>query len=330
MNAEASAQALSPQDGAQLLFSLLTPDMIGEAEKIGSGQADLVHYTTAENLISILRTKRFWLRSVRTMNDFMEVEHGIAMLMKAFGGPDNNRVERICSCLDTVCPGAARAGIDLFNLWLPRLTDITFIGCLSQAPPSEIHGRLSMWRAYSSPTAGVAIVMNNTPFMAETNELKAYSLPVAYFTEDAFLEGVDRCIAGIEASVGVFGSVDHDAVVATIFWWLLALSVSLKHPGFHEEKEWRVIYFPEIDRSPAIEQSVENVRGVPQIVQKIPLIDNPSLGLHGAAPVSLIKKVIIGPTEYPLVIRDALIHELELAGVNEASSLVSISNIPLR
>jgi hypothetical protein len=44
------------------------------------------------------------------------------------------------------------------------------------------------------------------------------------------------------------------------------MSVSLKHPGFYEEREWRIIYFPEMERSSVIEEAVASVRGVPQII----------------------------------------------------------------
>jgi len=325
-----SRDELGAIEATQLLLSVLSPHVFEDVRKLEQGETDLVHYTTAENAINILQGREFWLRSVRTMNDFMEVEHGIGLLLKAFGGPENENVERLCGILDQLHEGAARHGINVFNEWLPRLPDITYIGCLSLAESSETRGRLSMWRGYSAPSAGVCIVMNKTPFLAESNELKAYSVPVAYMTDTEFLDGIRRCIDAVETSIEQLQDLSYEDIANTIFWWLLALSVSLKHPGFYEEREWRVIYFPEMEKSEVIEEAVASVRGIPQIVQKIPLKDDADAGLHGASPNSLIKKLIIGPTEFASTIRAALIRQMKDAGVEGPESKVFISDIPLR
>lgn len=319
-----------PQDASQLLLSVLSPNSFQEAERFAQDHVDLVHYTTAENAINILRGREFWLRSVRTMNDFMEVEHGKAMLLEAFSGDGKERINRLCNALDQIHVGAARKAVDLFNDWMPKIADTAYIGCLSLAEVTETRGRLSMWRGYSAPSVGVCIVMNKTPFLAESNLLKAYSVPVAYLTSEQFLEGVDHSLSVIEAQIESFKELSEDDIIATIFWWFLAMSVSLKHPGFYEEREWRIIYFPEMERSGVIEEAVASVRGVPQIIQKIPLRDDEAVGLHGASPNSLIKKLIVGPSEYATTVRAALIQQLRDADVDEPEEKVTISDIPLR
>ncbi len=319
-----------PQEATQLLLSVLSPKSFEEATRLAQDDVDLVHYTTAENAVNILKGREFWLRSVRTMNDFMEVEHGKSLLLQAFSGNGKDRITRLCDALDQIQEGAARKAVDLFNEWMPRIADTTYIGCLSLADVSETRGRLSMWRGYSAPSAGVCIVMNKGPFLAETDLLKAYSVPVAYLTKEQFLEGVDQSLGLIETQIAKFKGLGEDDIVATVFWWFLAMSVSLKHPGFFEEREWRIIYFPEMERSTVIEEDVAAVRGIPQIVQKIPLRDDESVGLHGASPKSLIKKLIVGPSEYATTVRAALIQQLKDADVEEPEAKVVISDIPLR
>lgn len=319
-----------PQEASQLLLSVLSPKSFEEATRLAQDDVDLVHYTTAENAINILKGREFWLRSVRTMNDFMEVEHGKSLLLQAFSGEGKDRIERLCDALDQIQDGAARKAVDLFNEWMPRIADTTYIGCLSLADVSETRGRLSMWRGYSAPSAGVCIVMNKGPFLAETDLLKAYSVPVAYLTNEQFLEGVDGSLKLIETQIEKFEGLSEDDIVATVFWWFLAMSVSLKHPGFFEEREWRIIYFPEMERSAVIEEDVATVRGIPQIVQKIPLRDDEAVGLHGASPKSLIKNLIVGPSEYATTVRDALIQQLRNVGVDDPEAKVVISDIPLR
>lgn len=43
-----------------------------------------VHYTSAENGINIIKNKEIWLRNVRCMNDFSEVEHGMSVLQSYY------------------------------------------------------------------------------------------------------------------------------------------------------------------------------------------------------------------------------------------------------
>jgi Protein of unknown function (DUF2971) len=327
---ETVAAQLTPQSAVEQLFAILSPNLIEEARKLQAGESQLVHYTTAENAVNIIRSKTFWLRNVRCMNDYSEVQHGINLLVKVFGGPENPSISKLYASLDPVAPGAAKRAVDRFNEWIPKLPDITFIGCLSQADTDESTGRLSMWRAYSSPNSGVALVLDKAPFVAETDALAAYSLPVAYLTDDQFLTGIENCLNALEAFAPTLGGVDPVVVENTIFWWLLCLAVGCKHPGFHEEREWRIIYIPEMWKSQVISQTVESVRGLPQLVQKIPLIDDPENGLIGASPKNLLKRVIIGPTEFPMVQYDAFAALLTEAGIDDAHARLKLSLIPLR
>lgn len=321
---------IDPQSAVELLFSILSPGMKAEAAKLAAGEYQLVHYTSAENALNIIKSERFWLRNVRCMNDYSEIQHGIRLLLSVFNENDNVRINRLISIFDKGPSGPAKSAIDAFNSWIPSLPDNTFIGCLSLFDPNDNFGRLSMWRAYSANRAGVALVMNSQPFLAETDELKVYSLPVAYLSDVEFAEGIDRCLEALESSRATIEKLEPALVQNLIFWWLLCLAVGLKHPAFVEEKEWRVIYLPSMGKSPVIEQAVESVGGLPQVVQKIPLKDDPQNGLHGADIPQLINKILIGPTEFPLVLRDAFIAALSLKGVSEAEGKVSISFIPLR
>ena len=321
---------LTQRAAVEQLFAILSPNLVEEARKLTAGESQLVHYTTAENAMRIIRSKKFWLRNVRCMNDYSEVQHGVNLLLSVFSGPDNPQITRLYAALDQVADGAAKRGVDKFNEWLPKLADITFIGCLSQADVDDKIGRLSMWRAYSSPNSGVALVLDSAPFTAETDLLHAYSLPVAYLDDEQFKDGIDRCLSAVEGLAPSLGGVSPETIENTIFWWLLCLSVGCKHPGFHEEREWRVIYIPEMWKSEAIEEAVEAIGGLPQIVQKIPLINDPENGLIGADPANLIKRIIIGPTDFAMVQYDAFSALLTEAGIENPNERITLSLIPLR
>jgi hypothetical protein len=277
----------------------------------------------------MIRSKEFWLRNVRCMNDYSEVEHGIGLLIRIFGENNNARRDRLTTALDKIAAGAATEGIADFDKWIPTLPGCVFIGCLSQYDPNDEYGRLSMWRAYAQG-AGVALVLNNDPFVAETDLLKAYSLPVAYLSDQQFADGIDRCLDVIEQNIEQMRILNYDVIRFSIFWWLLTLAVGQKHPAFVEEKEWRVIYLPNLWKSPVISEHVETIGGIPQIVQKIPLKHDPDSGLFNANIENLIDKIIVGPSEYPIILSEAFVAELEKNGVADAASKVVISYIPLR
>lgn len=327
---DADGSPLQPQAAVELLFSVLAPGLLEQAKVLENGEAKLVHYTSAENALNIIRSERFWLRNVRCMNDYSEVQHGIQLLLKVFNENDEARIKRIIEIFDGISPGAAGEAIKAFNAWIPSLPNDTYIGCLSLFRPDDAYGRLSMWRAYASGTGGVALVMNSTPFLAETDNLKAYSLPVAYLSDQQFSDGIDRCLEVLAQVVPTISVLTSEKIRDTVFWWFLCLSVSMKHPAFMEEQEWRIIYIPSMDKSPVIEESVECVSGVPQIVQKIPLIDDPENGLIQADIPNLLNRVLIGPSQYPIVLRDAFAAAIEAKGVTDAQQRITNSFIPLR
>ena len=316
-------------DSARLLHSLLSPDLFARMARLQTGEMAVAHYTSAENAIRIISGKEFWLRNVRCMNHYSEVQHGVSQILSVFHAEESKRRDRLLALCDRVVPGAAAAAIESFDSWKGELPAGAFIGCLSDHDPKDQLGRLSMWRAYASG-AGVAIVMNNTPFIAETDELKAYSLAVLYLSDAEFGDAIDKCLDGVEANLEKLIQLDADSLTGIISWWLIFLSVSLKHPAFKEEQEWRIIYLPIIARSPVIVEAVETIGGLPQIVQKIPLKHDPSVGLHGADIPNLVRSVIVGPTEFPLVIREALIAAMRDAKVTDPEQKVLISWIPLR
>ena len=106
--------------------------------------------------------------------------------------------------------------------------------------------------------------------------------------------------------------------------------ICLKHEGFHEEREWRVIHLPGRHSGEHIQSSIEVIGGLPQRVYKIPLRSNAEACLTGLDPDELLDRVIIGPTQYPFAMFDAFVSVLTAAGVREAANRVVISQIPVR
>jgi hypothetical protein len=113
---------------------------------------------------------------------------------------------------------------------------------------------------------------------------------------------------------------------------LLAGVSCLKHEGFREEREWRAIYSPKVLPSGLMEKeaSTEVVAGIPQIVHKIPLDSSVSPVLAELDFAAMFDRLIIGPSPYPLAIKEAFTNALTIAGVADAGNKIFASLIPIR
>jgi hypothetical protein len=112
---------------------------------------------------------------------------------------------------------------------------------------------------------------------------------------------------------------------------LLNIAVFCKHPGFKEEKEWRIIhniiiYNKEIN----IIDDFKIIQGIPQIIKKIPLKPFRESGAYGISINEILKCVIIGPTQNPAIIEDAISRSMMNAGIENPRERIVRSDIPLR
>jgi hypothetical protein len=153
---------------------------------------------------------------------------------------------------------------------------------------------------------------------------------VAYLDTNSFDSEFMRVLKGIEANADFVKNLGESNVLGRMFEVFRAAMLCTKHPGFHEEREWRLIYTPTYRSSKHIKSDIESVAGTPQPVCKIPLADIPSEGLVDIEIPAIVDRVIIGPTQYPLVVREAFVTVLKAAGMSDAANRVIVSDIPLR
>jgi hypothetical protein len=286
-----------------------------------------VYYTTADTATSILRYRQIWMRSTTTMNDYMEVEHGFECLNSAYKAEPGNIFNR---SIDACFPGLSEDVKKYFNAWLPGIRRDTFITCVSEHSAEEDKlGRLSMWRAYGGQ-AGVALVLNGAVMFNESDALAVYSSPVAYLDSNTFAAEVVEIARNIESEAEYIRSLDRETVKNIVFSMFRFAVLCTKHPGFHEEREWRVVASPAMHPANLPAPTVEVVRGTPQKVLKIDLQNHPDQGLVGLSLPELLNSIIIGPCEFPQVILGAFRQLLVEAGVPEPDSKIVVSDIPLR
>lgn len=295
----------------------------------GQTHGRFVHYTTAEGALSIIRTKRFWLRNTNCMSDYREVQHGFDIFNRYF--LDAIKRKAFVDAFDTCMPGAADDAFTAFNKWWQDLRLNTYIACVSEHQDSEdVHGRLSMWRAFGGTGTRVGIVLRFPYVSISAVSLALTFSPVAYLSESGAHGVLDQVIANVLANGDYLRTLNREFLVQLIFQMFVSGIVCLKHEGFYEEREWRAIYTPSRLASPLMTSSTEVVAGVPQIVYKVPLDGSASPLIADLDFAQVFDRLIVGPTPYPWPVYGAFVEALKATGVPNAEEGVFVSNIPIR
>jgi hypothetical protein len=315
-------------DGGELerllkLEALLMPYASWRRARLKRQNGRVVHYTSAENVFKIIDTKTFWMRNTKCMSDYREVEHGHDLLVRYFNEGRNRK--KFCDVVNRCFSGLGEEALGYFDQWWENIRFNTYITSISEHDNKEdAHGRLSMWRAFGAGSARAAIVMN-PPAPGSALGLRLMLSPVAYFDYPKVRGQLNKVINNITRNVDFIQSYNRDYVKIQILYMLVAAAVSLKHEGFSEEKEWRVLM-----QSPLMTASSQTINGIPQIVFQIPLKDSPGQDVVGVQIPSLVDRIIIGPTAYAAPIYATLVAALTRAGITDAAARVVGSGIPIR
>lgn len=271
-------------------------DKLDDIERSGT---NFVHYTSAYAATQIVKNEEVWLRNAVVMNDFSEVQHGEKCLAQSW--KDETVGGRLRALLDQLTDDLADRIASTFDSHSNERTVQSFLMSVSEHgnadKSEEKYGRLSMWRAYGGDT-NVALVFKNSPFTSEEVNLQAFSSPVLYKDPDGFKEEFLRLVEGLEAAFDFLKEIGPEEVFNQLYWAFHMASLSTKHPGFSEEREWRVIYSPTLfGRSPLMKEEIETIGGVPQKVIKLPLKSDAASGYSGYALGEILEEIIIGPTD---------------------------------
>lgn len=289
------------------------------------------HYTSSAVGLEVLRNKQVWMRQVSCMTDYMEVDHGLNCIDATLFSERGNRLGKF---LNSLYPGLFEEIVAKYRASKQLLRSETFITCLSEHAgkgyeDEDQYGRLSMWRAYGR-TTGIALIVNQSMLWNVSAQLGIFTSPVAYLTDVEFAEQADVLASTLEANADFLNAIGREQVRDSLVNSLTTAAVSTKHPGFKEEREWRIVRMPTFPINCPLERPTKVINGVPQ---EVLLLD-----LSGAAPLSMpdfqipsiLDRVIIGPTELASSQQRAFARALEAAGVKDSAARVEASGIPLR
>ncbi|WP_294329953.1 DUF2971 domain-containing protein [uncultured Sphingomonas sp.] len=297
-------------------------------------QPKLVHYTSAQTAYAILTAKSeedrcLWLRNATEMNDFSEVDYGLNLLRQAFS--DDALANSFLDACNAVVPGHFQSVFKAIGDEASVLKLNTYLLSLSAHAGLELEmGLLSMWRAYGGD-ANVCLVFNVDAFANPQDAYDVVIAPVDYRGLRGIVGEVTRMRDAIIEYRDDLKKIDPNLVSFNMKYALDIMLLSTKHPGFAEEKEWRIIYRPPgPPAEPDVPSKIVCVNGVVQSVFYLPMRDIPEKKLLKANLNEILDSIIIGPTPNPDVVVNAFVRMLRAAGMQDAERRVKFSGIPLR
>lgn len=325
-----------PDNNPKELSAICYPYLTRRIAYTENNNSKFAHYTSAETGLSILRNQSVWLRNATRMNDYSEMKYGEECLLSTWGAPHLGG--KLAVILNGFCPGLFDSISDVLDVGFADRLKNTYISSFSEHGDDHKlelrYGRLSMWRAYGGNTS-VALFFNKEPFLSDSGPLEAVASPVFYADLAVFQNNFMMLVESLDNNKDyIKRKYMEKASLADLTFYFERMfhfaALSTKHPGFSEEREWRIIYSPNKSESKEISRKQVEIENQTQTIFELPIKNYSENGLDDASIPQSLNKVIIGPTNYPEQIRSEYISVLSDLGVRNAAEKVVISEIPLR
>jgi hypothetical protein len=294
---------MPPEAPASTLHDALWADM---QPSPGPGELPLLaHYTSIVTLERIAQTGEIWFSNPLYMNDVDELRYGMNLGLHAV---------RSHVGLREACPPAHyNALLDAFDALYTAFDgdsafDVYVFSCSEHDEQIGDDGLLSMWRGYGGDGNGVAIVfdlasliMPGSPLLVRKVAYHSYETSEAWMERklQAFAQALQRQGGPVEAM---------QAIAAALFERIKLFALFTKHRGFHEEREWRVVYLREQDHEEVLTQQLNYAIG-PRGIEPRLRFTTDAIGGPQAAPRlnEMVRRIILGPVlATPLALRSVV------------------------
>ena len=266
----------------------------------------LAHYTSILTLERISQTGEIWFSNPLYMNDVDELRYGINLGLHAV---------RSHAGLRQACPpDHYNALLDAFDTLYTDFDndtafDVYVFSCSEHDDQIGDDGLLSMWRGYGSDGNGVAIVFDmdalvalpNSPLLVRKVQYLSYEESEAWIADklQSFAATLERLALPLEAM---------KVAAEALFERIKLFALFTKHRGFHEEREWRIVYLREFDRAGVLQQQLHYAighrgRGIE------PRLRFSTAALAAGAPTleHMVRRIILGPVlATPLALRSVM------------------------
>tara|TARA_R110001592_G_scaffold10110_2_gene52742 strand:+ start:5140 stop:6108 length:969 start_codon:yes stop_codon:yes gene_type:complete len=290
----------------------------------------LAHYTSIQTFEQIVTKEQFWFSNPLFMNDLEELQFGMneganelhqsEAIRHACGTPENHK--HLLQSFDY-----------LFNDFDSKHVLNTYILCFSEHAPEDNDGLLSMWRGYGNSGSGAALVID-TSKINENPESPLIVGKVHYASKAERKKWINEKLISLADVISVHAKVKDDFFDAAWAWLhrLTSFALFTKHHGFHEEREWRVVYMSEKDRQQSLKKYFGHLATNRGIEPKLKLPINPILELktENISLGILVNRIILGPSVSSALAANSLRQMLRNIGQPDLADRVVASGIPFR
>ena len=262
----------------------------------------LAHYTSIGTLERIAQTGEIWFSNPLYMNDVDELRYGMNLGIHAV---------RSHAGLREACPPAHyNKLLDAFDELYSAFDnesafDVYVFSCSEHDDEIGDDGLLSMWRGYGGDGNGVAIVFDMAPLLAARSPLLVRKVQyLSYEASEAWMQ--DKLQQFADALQRAGGPVSHmQAAAAALFERIKLFALFTKHRGFHEEREWRIVYLREEDREGLFTQQLHYAISKRGIEPRLRFSTDVIAGPHSPLKLEqMVQRIILGPVlATPLALR---------------------------
>jgi hypothetical protein len=278
----------------------------------GRGQSipDLFHYTNAETVRLILASRSLWATHVQFLNDTSEFRYGIELAKQCV------EAEKRSATGDK--ENFMRRAEELFEEFLKDEMSEPYVVAFS----ADDGNRLSQWRAYADGGSGFSIGFDYEKLSSHFGDFTRV-LPVTYKREiqkEVLTYEIEQSWGVREKAVQKWAEqveVIDGFCRCQLISFLLVEPPAFKHPGFEEEKEFRLVTGPLQPGCPKPKFRAGKVGIVPYVELGSP-----------TGPRLPVKKIRQGPTADQLSAKRGI--EMLLRDLEYTDVAVCVSDIPLR
>lgn len=267
----------------------------------------LAHYTSISTLERVARNDELWLSNPLYMNDVDELRFGMNLGLQA--------VRAHPALRSALPPEVYNALLDAYDKLFATFDndsafDVYVFSCSEHTEEVGDDGLLSMWRGYGGNGNGVAMVFDwsllplaaDSPLILRQVHYRSHDESQVWM--DAKLERFARLLNHLRVPPEA-----APAAAAALFERIKLFALFTKHRGFHEEREWRLVYLRERDHHERMTHLLHYAIGPRGIEPKLRFTPAALGTLQlGAPPLQqLIRRIILGPmSAAPLVMRSVM------------------------
>lgn len=314
----------------QDLNHLLWKDVHEDNESFPTNKPLLAHYTSVATFDQIVSNDEIWLSNPLYMNDLEELRFGMnegAVIFRS-----HKKLQGALRTKENHLNLVQKFDF-LFNKFDREHAFDIYILCLSEHEKSDNDGVLSMWRGYGANAGGLAIVFDTNKF-EENNESPFILGKVKYGSVSDRCQWIEEKIDDISECIDSYQLTDSDifSIAHNFIERLKIFSLFTKHIGFHEEKEWRIVYMKERDYNKTLTGMLSYAVGQrgaePKLKVKISSISG--ILQNDLSLETIVERVILGPTTATTLAAKSIQRMLEEQGKAQMADRLIPSTIPFR